>query len=56
MGDCMGLIFSEKHGEMKTISKDRIYWMRLLETKLTLPCFFQKWTIIVDIETKMKFS
>ena len=39
MGDCMGLIFSEKHGEMKTISKDRIYWMRLLETKLTLPCF-----------------
>eukprot|EP01043_Picozoa_sp_COSAG02_P008190 COSAG02_NODE_258_length_26815_cov_12.034998_7_plen_46_part_00 len=45
----MGSVFSEKHGEMKTISTDRIYWMRLLETKLTLPCFCQKWQIVVDI-------
>jgi hypothetical protein len=30
--------------------------MHFMEAKLNLPCFCQKWTIIVDIETKTEFS
>ena len=49
MGDCMGSLFSEKHGKMKMISTDRTYKIRLLEAKLTVPCFCLKWKILVDI-------
>ena len=38
------------------IHMDKMFWKHLLETKLTVPCFCQKWQIMVHMETKNRIQ